>query len=195
MNRIAASLAAFGVAIFPAVGLAQTILDGPQVNPANGHIYYLLTPATWTASENAAVSLGGHLTTINDAPEQAWVFNTFGTVGGVDRSLWIGLNDQAVEGNFVWASGEASAYTHWLLGQPDNFLLDPAGEDYAHMMKTGNGFGHPPGFWNDMDDADSFSAFQPTAGVVEVVPEPSCLVLALISAGAILMSPARRRSS
>ena len=123
MNRIAASMAAFGVAIFPTVGLAQTILVGPQVNPANGHVYYLLTPATWTASENAAVSLGGHLTTINDAPEQAWVFGTFGTVGGVDRSLWIGLNDQAVEGNFVWASGETSAYTHWLPGQPDNISL------------------------------------------------------------------------
>src|SRR5882757_2560053 len=116
MNRIAASMAAFGVAIFPAIGLAQTVLDGPQVNPANGHIYYLLTPAPWTTSENAAVSLGGHLTTINDDPEQVWVFNTFGTVGGVDRSLWIGLNDQAVEGNFVWASGETSAYTHWLPG-------------------------------------------------------------------------------
>jgi hypothetical protein len=62
-------------------------------------------------------------------------------------------------------------------------------------MKTGNGFGHPPGFWNDMDDADSFAAFQPTAGVVEVVPEPSCMVLAVISAGAILVAPARRRSS
>ena len=59
-------------------------------------------------------------------------------------------------------------------------------------MKTGNGFGHPPGFWNDMDDADSFGVFQPTAGVVEVVPEPACLVLALISAGAMPLSPARR---
>ena len=32
---------------------------------------------------------------------------------------WIGLNDRAAEGKFVWASGQENSYTNWLGGQPD----------------------------------------------------------------------------
>lgn len=162
---------------------AQVIIAGPTINPGNGHTYYLLSPAPWTVSEAFAIGLGGHLATIRNMTEQDWVFNTFGTVGGIDRSLWIGYNDAAVEGTFVWASGESPSYTHWLPGQPDN-NLSFGGEDYVHMLKTGNGFSLPPGFWNDMDDLDSFTALGPSAGVIEVVPEPSAMLLACVIAGA-----------
>ena len=77
------------------------ILEGPIQNPANTHTYYLLEPdITWAQAEAEANSLGGHLVTINDAAEQAWVWSTFG-----ERDLWIGINDVAVEGSFVWVSG------------------------------------------------------------------------------------------
>jgi len=58
------------------------VISGPIVNPGNGHTYYLLSPDTWTASQAAAVSLGGNLVTINDAAEQTWVFGTFAGFGG-----------------------------------------------------------------------------------------------------------------
>ena len=57
--------------------LAAGILSGPAINPGPGHTYYLLTQNTWTASEAEAVTLGGHLVTINDSAENDWVLNTF----------------------------------------------------------------------------------------------------------------------
>src|SRR5689334_4408092 len=64
------------------------VLAGPVVNPANGHSYYLLSLNNWTGSQSESVSLGGNLATINDAAENAWVFSTFASFGGVQRNLW-----------------------------------------------------------------------------------------------------------
>ncbi len=50
---------------------------GPITNPANGHDYYLLEASTWTAAETEAVSLDGHLATINDAAEHDWIYPGF----------------------------------------------------------------------------------------------------------------------
>jgi hypothetical protein len=56
-----------------------------------GHTY-TLTPRSmsWTEAEAEAQRLGGHLVTINDAAEQAWVSETFGGWGG--WYLWLGMN-------------------------------------------------------------------------------------------------------
>src|SRR5262245_50261975 len=88
-------------------GARAAVLAGPITNAANAHLYYLLSSSTWTASEAEAIGLGGHLVTINDAAENQWILNTFSPLTGVPESrLWIGLKDTAIEGEFVWASGE-----------------------------------------------------------------------------------------
>src|SRR5512145_3029810 len=88
-------------------GARAAVLAGPITNAANAHTYYLLSANTWTASEAEARGLGGHLVTINDAAENQWVRSTFFPLTGVPyASLWIGLNDAANEGQFVWANGE-----------------------------------------------------------------------------------------
>ena len=53
------------------------VIAGPIANPANDHVYYLLELDTWTNSEAEAVSMCGHLATINDSAEEQWVFDTF----------------------------------------------------------------------------------------------------------------------
>ncbi len=109
-------------------GARAAVLAGPLINAANAHAYYLLSANTWWASEAEARGLGGHLVTINDAAENQWVLNTFFPLTGVPYAwLWIGLNDEANEGQFVWASGEPVAFTYWYPGEPNNL----GGEDYA----------------------------------------------------------------
>ncbi len=146
-----------------------TVIDGPVVNPANGHSYYLLEKDTWFASQAEAVTLGGNLATINDAAENIWVFATFANLGGVNRGLWIGLNDAAVEGTFVWVSGEPVTYTNWAPGEPNSASEL---EDYVHIESPAfNGL-----MWNDRD-GNSYNSGSGRWGVVEVVPEPSTLAL------------------
>lgn len=144
------------------------IVAGPLFNSANAHEYFLLSPGGWTESESLAVSLGGHLVTIDDAAEQAWVFGTFGAWDGIQRSLWIGLSDAAVEGTFIWADGSPAGYSNWLAGQPDDSPVTN-GEDFVHMLNVGNVYGHPGGYWNDLADANpGFETFNPICGVVEL---------------------------
>jgi hypothetical protein len=123
--------------------------EGWQHNPVNGHAYlYVGDGMTWADAEEYAVSLGGHLVTINDAAENDWLIATFGT------QYWMGMNDIAVEGTWVWASGEPVTYTNWHVGEPN----DIGGEDGG--VVSGPFFGQ----WND-EAVDGAQAF-----VVEVVP-------------------------
>ena len=151
------------------------------VNPANGHTYHLLTSANWMDSEAEAVSLGGHLVTINDQDENDFVFSEFGSPV---RNLWIGLTDEAVEGTFVWVSGEPVSFTNWHVGngEPNNI----GNEDYAHIFVQSPTI--PDGSWNDARDVavgaagSNFQSF----GVVEVVPEPASLTILAVGSMVLL---------
>jgi len=68
----------------------------PFVNPANGHTYLLIEGETFQGPEAEAVALGGHATSIGDAAEQAWLYDTFGS-----GEYLIGLNDLGVADEFV----------------------------------------------------------------------------------------------
>ena len=156
-----------GVMFLPGYASAD-IVAGPIVNPANGHNYYVLGNAYWTDSEAEAVSLGGHLVTINDAAEDQWVADTFRDYGGVSRELWIGLNDAASEGTFVWSSGEPALYRNWAPGEPNNWL---GIEDYGLLYLPSH---NQPGLWNDARDVTMLN------GVVEQIPAPGAALLAYI---------------
>jgi len=134
-----------------------SVIGGPIINPANDHSYYLLDFSSWTDAETEAISLSGHLVTINDEDENVWVTETFGNFEGVNYVLlWIGLNDAENEGTFVWASGDSVTYTNWHAGEPNAAFQ---GEDYGHINIT---FGN--GEWVDRRDSDGNRLF----GVVEV---------------------------
>ncbi|MGE0479594.1 MAG: C-type lectin domain-containing protein [Phycisphaerae bacterium] len=133
------SAAATGVGTFT---IESGVLGGPLNRPGSDHQYYLLAASSWSAAEAAAVALGGHLVTINDADENEWVRAELANFGGVDRRVWIGFNDVAEEGNFVWTSGEPVTYTNWNGGEPN----DSGGVEDATELFGSNGA------WNDNRD-------------------------------------------
>jgi len=126
----------------------------------NGHTYHLLDIDDWHNSEAEAVSLGGHLVTINDALEDNFIFNTFGpTVSSLSgNSIWLGLNDMEEEGNWEWVSGELVQYLNWAPGQPSS---NPT-EDMAGMFIGWS----TPGQWHDI--LDPAASWDFCYGVVEL---------------------------
>ena len=142
------------------------ILAGPVTNTANGHVYYLLSQNTWTASEAEARTLGGHLVTINDAAENQWVFATFSSFAGTGRNLWIGLTDAQQSGQFDWVSGQPVTYQNWSPGEP-NFIGQ---EHYASMYHSGLPDGRTAAAWFNYYDGSDLGSLGPLNGVAEVDP-------------------------
>lgn len=152
---LAALAAAYAFGWVPPAG--ATIVWGTG-NPANGHLYLLLDPGPWAAKEAEAISHGSHLVTINDAAENAWIWQTFSSVAP-GNSFWIGLNDAAVEGQFVWSSGEPATFAAWQSGEPNDAN---GGEDYVESWN---------GAWNDLPGTPGGMWDRP-AIVEAVIPMP-----------------------
>ena len=128
-----------------------------------GHDYLLLSQDNWVNSEAVAQTLNSHLVTVNDAAENAFVYNTFSVNQTINRSFWIGLNDTASEGNFQWASGAPASYFNWNIatGEPNN-----SGGNEDHVLMYGAApFG---GLWNDFNGAVNTINGGPLMGVVEI---------------------------
>lgn len=130
------------------------LLNGQQVFTRDGHLYLLTSGSvSWTDAQVEAESLGGNLVTINDAAEEAWLQQTFGT-----QSFWIGLNDRLTEGEFVWASGEQVTYTNWAPGEPNDFN---GAQDEVRMN-------HAVGLqWDDFSQTESN-----LVGIIEIGSPP-----------------------
>ena len=124
----------------------------------NGSQYLITNKAmTWEAAQAYAETLGGNLVTINNAAEEKWLQDTFGT----SELLWIGLSDAETEGTWEWASGEVSdwvkgaanegIYTNWSPGQPDDYN---GFQDYAVMNYTMSGT--TDNLWDDHNSDNSY---------------------------------------
>lgn len=98
--------------------------------------YYLTTATSWTDAQAQAQAMGGNLVTINDAAENQFLADTFGS----SELFWIGYTDAANEGQFQWVNGETSTYTNWSPGEPNN----AGNEDYAVTNWS------PNSRWNDL---------------------------------------------
>jgi hypothetical protein len=172
------------------VASAAAPVAGPILNPANGHDYYLLGPDTWGGDETSALALGGTLATVRNSQENTWIYTTFTPIS--KGNLWIGLYDPAQDttsgsahaANFVWASGEQSAYRNWASGEPSN----SGGVEWYTTIQYQTYNLLQPLQWNDGP------ALQPqniVYGVAEVAPEPGSL--GMISLAAVMLL--RRRHS
>jgi hypothetical protein len=167
---------------------ASATVISSQVYNTNGHTYLLLESSSWPAAETEAVSLGGHLVTVNDSAEDAFVYSTFGPTAIAHTltgkvNLWLGYNDVASEGNFVWVSGQSSSYTDWFPDQPQDNQGD---EDYVGIRVRGSNANIQVGHWIDIVSDGRLG--DTNYGVVEVegtgpsAPEPSAFLLATLGA-------------
>ncbi len=129
--------------------VASTIMShacptGYTYNATTGSCYKLQSAANYTTAASSCVSSGGYLAKINNATEQGQVYAFAGSV-----SAWIGFNDQALEGTFVWQDGSSGGYTNWWPGQPDNAS---GNEDCVQFWSAASGQ------WNDNNCASSYAS-------------------------------------
>ena len=94
---------------------------------------------TWQEAIADADSRGGRLAVL-DTQEKIDMAVALAVNSSNSPQLWIGLSDEAVEGEFVWINGTPLGASNWIPGQPD----DSGGrEDYVHMKSGGDWA------WND----------------------------------------------
>ncbi len=168
MNRSLTIVSATAALLVTLAGAHAQVL-GPRVtNPATGNRYYRLnwSGATWTQMRDYARNMGGDLVTINDAAEQAWLV---ANVLQSNSKYFIGLNDAAVEGTFVWSDGSPSTYRNFAANTGDN----SQGSDYA-LMATGNS-----GQWDVRNDTWTGDAVIEVSGGIYYPGEAATLFSAM----------------
>jgi len=90
-----------------------------QTYRANGHCYLLFknSDKTWANAKTACAAYSGsYLASLTSASET----NTMTGLTLLDTETWIGLNDQTLEGTYVWDHGETYSYTNWVSGEPND---------------------------------------------------------------------------
>ena len=145
----------------------------------NDHWYALTSrPENWNEAEAEAMAQGGHLSSLSSANEQAFLETTFLTGLNRIRPFWIGFNDAASEGKFVWSSGEALTFLNWETGEPNNGA-GVRDEDYVALNWTyaavsGDLARSRFGSWNDLplSGLTSGTVAGPHFGIMETAVNP-----------------------
>lgn len=92
----------------------------------------------WMDAAAACAADGEHLFVPDDAGEMTMVMTYVGPVptgnSVPDGSAWVGIDDLAVEGDYVTEAGLAAPYLPWNAGQPDN---SGNAEDCVHFLPGG----------------------------------------------------------
>jgi hypothetical protein len=109
----------------------------------------------WTAAKADCEARGYELITINDDPENEFIYDS--AWGMSEDGWWIGLNDRAMEDTWVWDGGRGSGYLRWHTGEPNDTAMN---ED---CVTTGQ-WGPDDPRWNDSDCATALSY------ICEVIP-------------------------
>ncbi len=125
-----------------ALCVQPSIIAGPVANPHNGRRYWISSSAVRVYHQNLFSSLGEvTFVSISDGVENEWLRRAIFLGNGVPAfKAFIGLNDIATEGTFVWTDSTPTTYLNWSPGEPNN----AGGEDAVEMFSTS-------GRWNDVE--------------------------------------------
>ena len=101
----------------------------------NGHSYMVYNSyLSWQQAKEYCESQGGHLVTITTKEEQDYLESLLRTSGINNKNYWIGITDQAEEGNWSqWITGEAVTYENWGTNEPDNYDAVKGEQDYGNI--------------------------------------------------------------
>ena len=103
-------------------------------------IYFLNpNPNSGSGAQAFAQTLGANLISIQDASENECIINELNRLNETGV-IWIGFNDEAVEGTFVWYDQAPVTYTNWAPGEPNN----TGGNEGCTQI-------YPDGMWNDLN--------------------------------------------
>jgi hypothetical protein len=96
---------------------------------------------TWAEARDLANALGGHLATVRDEAENAFLYR-LAARAGPQVHAWIGFSDDGHEGDWRWVTDEPVLHASWNGGEPNN-----AGgrENHCELVVDWNGR------WNDAD--------------------------------------------
>ena len=122
----------------------------------NGHYYQVFDQSmSWTDAKRACEELGGHLVSITDADEQAFIESLLEK--GSKNQYWIG--SYMYENSFRWITGETSDYSNWDKRQPDGFDSDGNREYCGQILNKAN----PKAAesvrfkWNDVNNSNTLT--------------------------------------
>ena len=132
----------------------------------NGHYYKLVDGKGiyWSKAKKACEKVNGHLVTISDAEEEAFIEDLIEQEGTLYH-YWLGATDEKSEGDWRWVDGERvnlpgeGGFHKWCGNQPNNNeATDPAGQDYMEIQKTRGDQG-PEEYmtWTDISDSGEAS--------------------------------------
>jgi serine/threonine protein kinase len=138
------------LAVYKRVGTSVTAPAVPNdAATFGGHSYQFFgEQLTWKEANAKCAALGGYLAIIDSAEENKFVADLVAQGGMVDA--WIGITDEAKEGEWRTVKGDRLVYTNWSVvgGQPNN---KGGVEHYA--LISNRTFGKPLGWtWCDQPD-------------------------------------------
>ncbi|XP_042561141.1 asialoglycoprotein receptor 2-like isoform X1 [Clupea harengus] len=124
---------------FDATSGCRVCPDGWAHNSGKCYLFSS-TGKTWKQSRDHCITLGGHLAIVNSQEEQTFLIKK-----AKGQLHWMGLSDLETEGQWIWVDSTPLSKTgavFWLkrLGgqdEPDNWKVEPAGEDCACLFSTG----------------------------------------------------------
>jgi len=100
---------------------------------------------TWQEAKADAEAKGGRLAVL-DTQEKIDAANSYLEELGEWPHLWIGLTDEAEEGNWKWIDGIPLSANNWKSNEPNNTWFDGISENYVTIASSSTDIG---GTWND----------------------------------------------
>ena len=122
--------------------LGYVLEKDPPVSTASGtfneHEYYVSAEYLTRAEAEALQTDGWYLATITSSEEKDYLV---GLISGLNEKnlngYWLGGNDVATEGTFVWENGEKFSYSNWGAYQPSNNNRFGQNENYLSIWDNG----------------------------------------------------------